>query len=49
MVLKGYPAPKDFDMDMMRLFEKGRRWFEPGSKDYGRVLVLQVSYGLVHA
>lgn len=29
---------------MHRLFEKGRRWFEEGSKDYGRVLVLQRLY-----
>ncbi|KAG9015507.1 hypothetical protein FRB94_000112 [Tulasnella sp. JGI-2019a] len=44
ILLRGYPSPKDFDMDMMRLFEKGRRWFEPGSKDYGRILVLQRYY-----
>ncbi|KAG8977101.1 hypothetical protein FRB90_008927, partial [Tulasnella sp. 427] len=41
---RGYPAPKDFDMDMARLFEKGRRWFEEGSKDYGRILILQRLY-----
>ncbi|KAG8856813.1 hypothetical protein FRB96_006317 [Tulasnella sp. 330] len=44
VLLRGYPSPKDFDMDMMRLLEKGRRWFEPGSKDYGRILVLQRFY-----
>lgn len=42
--LRGYNTPKDFDMDMLRLFEKGRRWFEEGSKDYGRVLILQRLY-----
>ncbi|KIO24919.1 hypothetical protein M407DRAFT_8663 [Tulasnella calospora MUT 4182] len=44
VALRGYPAPKDFDMDMARLFEKGRRWFEEGSKDYGRILILQRLY-----
>ncbi|KAG8905231.1 hypothetical protein FRC01_008422, partial [Tulasnella sp. 417] len=44
VALRGYPAPKDFDMDMSRLFEKGRRWFEEGSKDYGRILILQRLY-----
>lgn len=32
----------DFDMEMTRLFEKARRWFMPGSIEYGHVLTLQV-------
>lgn len=31
-------------MDMVRLFEKARRWFHDGSEEYGRVLVLQRLY-----
>ena len=27
---------------MIRLFEKGRRYYEPRTEPYGRVLVLQV-------
>ncbi|KAG8964950.1 hypothetical protein FRC03_001174 [Tulasnella sp. 419] len=42
--LRAYPTSKDFDMDLNKLFEKGRRWFEEGSKEYGRVLVLQRLY-----
>jgi len=40
---KYYKQPKDFDMDMSRLFEKARRTHEPGSESYGRTLLLQVS------
>ena len=29
-------------MDMSRLFEKARRWHEPGTEAYGRALLLQV-------
>lgn len=39
--LRAYPSPKDFDVDLSRLFEKGRRWFEEGGRDYGRILILQ--------
>ena len=28
---------------MIQLFEKARKWHEPGSEAYGRVLLLQVS------
>jgi chromatin structure-remodeling complex subunit RSC1/2 len=37
-----YASPKEFDLDMARLFEKARRWYEPCTESYGRVLVLQV-------
>ncbi|KAH7884088.1 hypothetical protein F5I97DRAFT_1813837 [Phlebopus sp. FC_14] len=39
-----YESSKDFDMDMARLFEKARRWHEPGTEPYGRVLLLQRLY-----
>ncbi|KAF8122454.1 hypothetical protein EV363DRAFT_1182570 [Boletus edulis] len=39
-----YTSPNEFDLDMARLFEKGRRWYEPCTEDYGRVLVLQRLY-----
>jgi chromatin structure-remodeling complex subunit RSC1/2 len=32
----------EFDREMARLFEKGRRWYEPTSESYGQVLLLQV-------
>ncbi|KAG9078587.1 hypothetical protein FRC06_008298 [Ceratobasidium sp. 370] len=38
---RAYPSPKEFDMDLSRLFEKARRWHEEGTYSYGRVLVLQ--------
>ncbi|KAL0945642.1 hypothetical protein HGRIS_014795 [Hohenbuehelia grisea] len=41
---KSYQSAKDFDMDMMRLFEKARRYHEPGSEAYGKVLLLQRLY-----
>ena len=39
-----YKSSKDFDLEMARLFEKARRYHEPGSEPYGRALLLQVSY-----
>ncbi|KAH0838855.1 hypothetical protein J3R83DRAFT_7269 [Lanmaoa asiatica] len=39
-----YASSNEFDLDMARLFEKGRRWYEPCSESYGRVLVLQRLY-----
>ncbi|KDQ17463.1 hypothetical protein BOTBODRAFT_29646 [Botryobasidium botryosum FD-172 SS1] len=39
-----YQHPKDFDVDMFRLFEKGRRWYEAGSTAYGRIILLQRLY-----
>ena len=39
-----YASAAQFDMDMARLFEKGRRWHEPQSEAYGRVLLLQRLY-----
>jgi chromatin structure-remodeling complex subunit RSC1/2 len=39
-----YKSSKDFDLEMARLFEKARRYHEPGSEAYGRALLLQVSY-----
>ncbi|KAJ3490189.1 hypothetical protein NLJ89_g11456 [Agrocybe chaxingu] len=41
---KMYKNAKDFDKDMMRLFEKARRWHEPGTEAYGRALLLQRLY-----
>ncbi|KAG8759401.1 hypothetical protein FRC12_009764 [Ceratobasidium sp. 428] len=38
---RAYLSPKEFDMDMARLFEKARKWHEEGTYSYGRVLVLQ--------
>lgn len=37
-----YASAKEFDLDMSRMFEKARRWQDPGSDAYGRVLLLQV-------
>ncbi|KAF5337914.1 hypothetical protein D9758_013118 [Tetrapyrgos nigripes] len=39
-----YPDPKSFDQDIMQLFEKCRRWYEPATEAYGRVLTLQRLY-----
>ncbi|KAG8220643.1 hypothetical protein J3R82DRAFT_2911 [Butyriboletus roseoflavus] len=39
-----YASSKIFDVDMARLFEKGRRWYDPSTESYGRVLVLQRLY-----
>ncbi|EGN94159.1 hypothetical protein SERLA73DRAFT_96993 [Serpula lacrymans var. lacrymans S7.3] len=41
---QSYESSKDFDCDMARLFEKARRWHEPCSEPYGRVLLLQRLY-----
>jgi chromatin structure-remodeling complex subunit RSC1/2 len=40
-----YYAPKYFDIEMMRLFEKGRRYYASVQRqaDYGNVIALQVS------
>ncbi|KAG8709485.1 hypothetical protein FRC09_000641 [Ceratobasidium sp. 395] len=38
---RAYSSPKEFDIDMARLFEKARKWHEEGTYSYGRVLVLQ--------
>lgn len=39
-----YPSAAAFDLDMARLFEKGRRWHVPGTESYGQVLLLQRLY-----
>nr|XP_031862624.1 uncharacterized protein CI109_002122 [Kwoniella shandongensis]KAA5529696.1 hypothetical protein CI109_002122 [Kwoniella shandongensis] len=44
-----YPSLRDFDMEMSKLFEKGRRWFPDGSAEYGKVLVLQRLYNALTA
>ncbi|KII86314.1 hypothetical protein PLICRDRAFT_56043 [Plicaturopsis crispa FD-325 SS-3] len=41
---KSYASCKEFDLDMIRLFEKARRWHEPCTEPYGRVLLLQRLY-----
>ncbi|KAF8168499.1 hypothetical protein B0H34DRAFT_779785 [Crassisporium funariophilum] len=41
---KFYKSAKDFDIDMARIFEKARRWHDPGSEAYGRTLLLQRLY-----
>ncbi|KAL5518380.1 hypothetical protein ACEPAH_62 [Sanghuangporus vaninii] len=41
---KEYASCKEFDLDMIRLFEKGRRWYDTGSDQYGDVLLLQRLY-----
>ncbi|KAJ2912411.1 hypothetical protein MD484_g8004, partial [Candolleomyces efflorescens] len=40
----GYSSAKEFDLDMARLFEKGRRWHEAQSEPYSRILLLQRLY-----
>ncbi len=40
---RSYPTMRAFDMEMTSLFEKGRRYYEAGSKEYGDILALQVS------
>ncbi|KAL1412641.1 hypothetical protein Q8F55_000388 [Vanrija albida] len=44
-----YATLRDFDLDMVRLFEKARRWFKPGSNEYGAVLTLQRLYNALTA
>ena len=40
---KYYAGHQSFDMDLFRLFEKGRRLYRDSNKDdYGRVILLQV-------
>jgi len=39
---KSFSSSKKFDMEMERLFEKARRWHQPSTASYGRVLLLQV-------
>ncbi|KAH9964614.1 hypothetical protein BC827DRAFT_1188416 [Russula dissimulans] len=41
---KAYASNKAFDKEIAQLFEKGRRWHEPGSDAYGHVLLLQRLY-----
>ncbi|EJD04577.1 uncharacterized protein FOMMEDRAFT_167736 [Fomitiporia mediterranea MF3/22] len=41
---KEYASSKEFDVDMIRLFEKARRWHDIGSDQYGDVLLLQRLY-----
>ncbi|KDR68767.1 hypothetical protein GALMADRAFT_256616 [Galerina marginata CBS 339.88] len=41
---KMYKAAKEFDLDMAQLFEKARRWHDPGTEAYGRALLLQRLY-----
>ncbi|PPQ63542.1 hypothetical protein CVT24_004772 [Panaeolus cyanescens] len=41
---KMYKSSKEFDMDMARIFERARRWHEPGTESYGRCLLLQRLY-----
>ncbi|KAK8850623.1 hypothetical protein IAR55_004542 [Kwoniella newhampshirensis] len=49
--LAGYRGPslRDFDFEMSKLFEKGRRWFPDGSPEYGKVLILQRLYNALTA
>ncbi|KAF9007885.1 hypothetical protein BDQ17DRAFT_1455107 [Cyathus striatus] len=41
---KNYTSAKEFDVDMARLFLKGRRWYDPATESYGHVLLLQRLY-----
>jgi chromatin structure-remodeling complex subunit RSC1/2 len=41
---KSYTIPEEFDRDMARLFEKARRFHQPTTEAYGRVLLLQRLY-----
>lgn len=41
---KSYLSSKTFDMDFAKLFLKGRRYYDAGSDNYGRVLLLQRFY-----
>ncbi|KAH8111512.1 hypothetical protein DFH11DRAFT_1613715 [Phellopilus nigrolimitatus] len=41
---KEYTSSKEFDLNMIRLFEKGRRWYDIGSDQYGDVILLQRLY-----
>ena len=46
---KPYSSLRDFDLDMVRLFEKARRWHPTQSPAYGYVLVLQRLYNALTA
>jgi hypothetical protein len=37
-----YPTMKAFDMEMSRLFEKARRYYQRVTPPYGHVLAVQV-------
>lgn len=39
-----FSSLQEFDMQMVRLFEKCRRYFPEGSVEYGRILILQRLY-----
>ncbi|EIW86165.1 hypothetical protein CONPUDRAFT_140847 [Coniophora puteana RWD-64-598 SS2] len=39
-----YAGAQAFDLDVMRLFEKARRYYEPCTEPYGHVLLLQRLY-----
>lgn len=41
---KTYASNEAFDKEVAQLFEKARRWHEPGSDAYGHVLLLQRLY-----
>jgi chromatin structure-remodeling complex subunit RSC1/2 len=44
-----YTSLREFDQDMTRLFDKGRRWHPEGSREYGSVLLLQRLYNALTA
>ncbi|KAG7090566.1 hypothetical protein E1B28_009674 [Marasmius oreades] len=39
-----YATSQEFDKEMIRLFEKARRWHEPCTESYGNILLLQRFY-----
>ncbi|KAF8798290.1 hypothetical protein BYT27DRAFT_7203401 [Phlegmacium glaucopus] len=41
---KLYKSAKDFDTDMAHIFEKARKWHDPGTEAYGMTLLLQRFY-----
>ncbi|EIW70202.1 hypothetical protein TREMEDRAFT_68547 [Tremella mesenterica DSM 1558] len=44
-----YRTLRAFDLDMVRLFEKSRRWFQGRTQEYGHVLELQRLYNSLTA
>ncbi|KAF8525251.1 hypothetical protein BU17DRAFT_42281 [Hysterangium stoloniferum] len=42
-----YTLPREFDQDLGRLFQKGRRWYATGSEGYGKCILLQRVYHLL--
>jgi hypothetical protein len=44
---RGFESSAAFDKTMMQLFLKGRRYYESGSEQYGRVCLLQVIHPLL--